>query len=129
MIRSEVHRRLFVVKTAIAIGLCLLAVGDAFAHSKMNASIPADGATVTAQLKQIELEFSVELRLMLAKIARLDQESAKDVALKPIPKAFAKHAILPVPGLDPGQYRVIWTGVGRDGHVMSGSFKFIVKPE
>jgi copper resistance protein C len=128
MIRSEVHRRLIVVKTAIAIALCLLAVGDAFAHSKMNASIPADGATVTAELKQIELEFSGELRLMLAKLAR-DQESAKDVALKPIPKAFAKHAILPVPGLDPGQYRVIWTGVGRDGHVMSGSFKFIVKPE
>ena len=44
----------------------------AFAHAKMNASVPKDGATVTAGLSEIQLQFSKPLRLTLIHVRRVD---------------------------------------------------------
>lgn len=101
----------------------------AFAHSEMNKSVPRDGETVPAGLSQIELKFTDDLRLTLAKISREPEQNAEDIAITRIPKAFTSHVTLSVPPLQAGDYKVTWTGVGKDGHVMSGAFTFVVSAE
>lgn len=101
----------------------------AFAHSKMNKSVPKDGETVAAGLSQIELKFTNDLRLTLAKILREPGQGAEEIAVTRIPKAFTSNVILSVPPLQAGDYKVTWTGVGKDGHVMNGNFTFTVSAE
>lgn len=98
----------------------------AFAHSKMKHSVPEDGATVSAGLEQIELRFSDGLRLMLVKVSQIGVTTAKDIMPAPLPKEFTRHAVMPIDPLEPGDYQVTWTGVGKDGHAMNGTFKFTV---
>lgn len=106
-----------------------MSVSHAFAHSEMNKSVPRDGETVAAGLSQIEMEFTNDLRLTLAKISREVGKGAEEIAITRIPKAFTSHVTLSVPSLQAGDYKVTWTGVGKDGHVMSGSFTFAVSAE
>ncbi|MEQ8824251.1 MAG: copper resistance protein CopC [Filomicrobium sp.] len=113
-------------KIVALILLIVVASSNAFAHSQMNDSVPADGATVAAGLSQIELKFTDDLRLTLAKISRAPEQDSGKLSITRIPKAFTSHVTLSVPPLEVGVYTVTWTGVGKDGHVMSGSFSFSV---
>ena len=101
----------------------------AFAHSEMNKSVPKDGEIVAAGLSQIELKFTNDLRLTLAKISREPGEGAEEIAITRIPKAFTSNVTLSVSPLEAGDYKVTWTGVGKDGHVMNGNFTFTVSAE
>ena len=98
----------------------------AFAHAKMNASIPKDGATVPAGLSEIQLQFSKPLRLTLIHMRRVDDQKEIRVSSK-LPKSFADSAKVAVDPLQAGSYEVSWTAVSNDGHVMKGSFAFSVK--
>ena len=42
----------------------------ALAHAKMTSSVPKDGATVTAPVSEIQLNFSTPLRLTLVQVMR-----------------------------------------------------------
>lgn len=117
------------VRQSKIVALILLIVvsgSNAFAHSQMNESIPADGATIAAGLEQIELKFTDDLRLTLVKISRAPEQDSGELSITRIPKAFTSHVTLSVPPLEAGAYTITWTGVGKDGHVMSGSFSFSV---
>jgi methionine-rich copper-binding protein CopC len=110
---------------AVALFVALAATGSAFAHAKMKASIPADGATVPAGLSQIELTFSHPMRLTLVRLHRAADDA--DVPLPgALPKSFAEAATVPVDTLTAGAYEVSWTAVSEDGHVMKGHFAFKV---
>ena len=109
--------------------LIAMAGSDAIAHSEMNKSTPADGETVAVGLNQIELKFTDDLRLTLVKISRESEQDSGGIAITRIPKAFTSHVTLSVPPLKAGDYKVTWTGVGRDGHVMSGAFTFAVSAD
>lgn len=98
----------------------------AFAHGTMNASVPRDGATVTAGLSEIEFSFTKPLRLTLVHVVRIPEQKKIRVTSE-LPKSFVKTAKLTVEVLPPGPYEVSWTAVADDGHVMSGSFKFSVR--
>lgn len=98
----------------------------AFAHAKMVASTPADGASVASGLSQIDMTFSHPMRLTLVKVHRAadDAELALESAL---PKGFTSSAQVRVAPLPAGAYEVTWTAVSEDGHVMKGQFGFTVK--
>jgi methionine-rich copper-binding protein CopC len=97
----------------------------AFAHAKMVASTPEDGATVAAGLSQIELKFSHPMRLTLLRVHRADDD--QDVAVgAALPKTFTDAANVSIGALTAGAYDVSWTAVSEDGHVMKGSFAFKV---
>ena len=97
----------------------------AFAHAKMNASVPKDGATVPAGLSEIGLDFSKPLRLTLVRVmSTKDQHQVSTTS--ELPKSFSHTAKLTVDALPAGPYEVSWTAVADDGHVMNGSFKFSV---
>jgi methionine-rich copper-binding protein CopC len=98
----------------------LLFTAPAWAHSALQSSVPANGATVTDP-KTITLTFSDAVRLATLKLI------AKDggIAL-PVDKsaAAARTFSLALPALAPAKYEVKWTASADDGHVMTGSFSF-----
>jgi methionine-rich copper-binding protein CopC len=97
----------------------------AFAHAKMVASVPKDGATVAAGLSEIALEFSKPLRLTLVRVHRGTDDKSIPLA-SALPTAFAASAKVTVDALAEGNYDVTWIAVAEDGHVMKGSFAFTV---
>ena len=99
-------------------------VGMAWAHSTVESSIPADGATVSAP-KEVSLTFTKTVRLVTLKVSGqgVDETLAVDRSA-PAGRSFS----VPLPALGPGKYQVKWTASARDGHIMKGSFSFTVAP-
>ena len=115
------------LKSAVFAALFVMAgTLGAFAHAKMNASVPKDGETVTAGLSEIQLQFSKPLRLTLIHVRRVDDQKEIRVSSK-LPTSFVDSAKVAVDVLQAGSYKVFWTAVSKDGHVMKGSFAFSVK--
>lgn len=117
---------MFLSRSLLLSALAVLALtGMAFAHAKMTASVPADGASVPAGLSQIALKFSHPMRLTLVHVRRAADDT--DVPLQAaLPRAFADDATVSIDALTVGAYDVSWTAVSKDGHVMKGSFSFKV---
>jgi methionine-rich copper-binding protein CopC len=110
---------------ACAALLLLAGTLAAFAHAKMVASDPKDGATVAAGLSAIEMTFSHPMRLTLLRVHRSGDDA--DVPLQgALPATFATAARVGVDAMTAGAYDVSWTAVSDDGHVMKGSFAFKV---
>lgn len=114
---------------AVALFFLFAGTSSVSAHSKMNSSVPADGATVPVGLEQIEFVFSDALRLTLVKVKAAGSKVVAAFTPAKLPEAAAQRAALQIPSLGPGQYTVDWTGIGKDGHVMRGSFAFTVKQD
>jgi methionine-rich copper-binding protein CopC len=114
------------LRSAALVALTVLAAPlAAYAHAKMVASMPKDGATVAAGLLDIEMTFSHPMRLTLLRVHRADDD--KDVGLQSaLPKSFTEAAKVSIDALTAGAYDVSWTAVSEDGHVMQGSFSFKV---
>lgn len=105
-----------------AVFAALLLVAPASAHSLLESSVPADGATVT-EPKTVKLTFSDAVRLVTVKLTARDV----DVSL-PVDRsaAAAKTFSVPLEALAPAKYEVQWTAAADDGHVMTGTFAFTV---
>ena len=105
--------------------MCVIGANPGLAHSKMAKSVPSEGSTAQAGLTEITLGFSKPVRLMLVKI----RNTATKTDVKPVFKPAAKYrASFPfaVPPLDAGDYKINWTAVAKDGHVMKGTLSFKV---
>lgn len=107
------------------VSLTIAQMPNAVAHAKMKTSSPADGAVVMPGLVKISLNFSDPMRLTVVKINRVG-ETAVDIKVSELPKAFVSSADIGVPPLTAGRYAVEWIGVGKDGHLMQGAFTFDV---
>ena len=113
----------------LAVVLALQAGGSgASAHVKMNKTVPADGATVAPGLTEIRFAFDDAIRMTLVKVTKQESKSVVP-ATSQLPRKFVTKAKIAVQPLAPGLYKVTWTGVGKDGHVMKGAFSFSVVPE
>ena len=110
---------------AVVLMIGFASITSVFAHAKMATTIPADGAYVAAGLSEIELAFTKPMRLTVLKITRSD-DGQRVTPSDGLPKTFAKAARIMVPPLTFGAYRVNWTAVANDGHVMSGQFVFTI---
>ena len=112
------------VATVMALGA---GAHPAVAHSKMAKSVPANGATAKAGLKNVTLGFSKPVRITVVKVKRADP--ASEIAIVKKGKAgFADSYNFEVTPLEPGRYDVDWTAVATDGHVMKGTLSFTVEP-
>ena len=108
--------------TILALPLALLA-GAAAAHTKTDATTPADGATV-AEVEMLRIAFDAPMRVIAAALTRDGAEVAieRETGMEPV-EAF--HAV-PAETLAPGTYRLDWRGMAADGHPMQGGFGFTV---
>lgn len=104
------------------LGLMILATA-ASAHARLESSIPADKARVSAP-PAIELRFSEAVRMTSLTL----QQGAAAARKLAAPTSASNHVSVPVSGLTPGDYKVNWRVASADGHVMSGTFAFTVDP-
>ncbi len=114
------------LKAAAAAALfVVVGTGAAIAHATMTSSLPKDGATVPPALSEIELNFSKPLRLTLVNVVRAsDQQQIPTTSA--LPTSVEKSVKIGIAPLLAGSYKVSWTAVAEDGHVMKGTFGFSV---
>ncbi|WP_282063621.1 copper resistance CopC family protein [Roseobacter litoralis] len=98
------------------------ALPSADAHSKKEATEPADGAVLETSPPTISMRFDMPMRVTL--ISLTDQDgAAHDVTrsdnMQPVSEFSAEPQALPA-----GQYKVEWRGLAADGHPMQGAFSF-----
>ena len=120
--------RIFALCLIAAMSLTLPTGSPALAHTKVEKSEPADGATVKAGLTELKLVFENDIRLTLVRLMR----EGGDDPIQPtsdLPSDFVKKADITVEPLDPGKYTLNWTGVAKDGHVIKQELSFTVAAE
>ena len=115
-------RRSVVVAMLTALGLALIG-GQAQAHSQLDSSVPAAGATVDTAPTLIELTFNQEIGTEFANVGLTDSSGAGWVAQ--ISEVEGKTVRVAVsPSMPPQQYTVAYRVVSDDGHPITGSYEF-----
>jgi methionine-rich copper-binding protein CopC len=115
-------RHIFLVLAAAG----AIAAGPAWAHAKLQRSLPDHGAKVTEAPKTLTLSFSESVQLAALSVSTRG---------KPVPviidrvAAAATTVTVPLPALAPGDYEVRWTALSpSDGHAAKGSLVFTILP-
>jgi methionine-rich copper-binding protein CopC len=100
----------------------------AWAHAKLQASVPKADSVVSPAPAQLRLQFNEALELPFSKVRLVDE---KGVVVEPsktaVDAADPKALVSTLPALHAGSWRVQWTTVTRDGHKVKGEFGFRVK--
>ncbi len=109
----------------MVIGLC----SEAFAHTSLESSTPKNGSIVDKPPTELLLSFANEIRLTAV---ILSNAANKPVKLKldkykKFQTDFSFELALAGDSDQRGEYSIEWRGIGRDGHVMKGSFTYTVK--
>jgi len=112
---------------AFATALAVLALsGSAWAHAELVDAVPAAGSTVDGPPSEIRLTFS-ETLVEGSHIA-LYGEQFRAVANVTTIIAGSQMRGLVSTTLEPGAYTVEWTAISLDGHTVSGSYPFTMRP-
>lgn len=129
------HRlRTLVLGVALATAAVFGIAAPASAHDALTGSEPASGATVSADLTQVTLQFSADLMADGAE-AHVYQGADPKVAADAGATDWVSGAVaidgpnLVVPlaeGLEPGTYSVSWRVVSSDGHPIDSSTAEII---
>ena len=111
----------------VAVSLALISLTALLqAHTKLEKSEPAAGATVTAAPKQIQLWFNEKLDVAVSTIKVTSPSGKVDVG--PAHASGDRSLMAGISGKVPdGTYTVAWQTAGDDGHVVKGDFTFAVK--
>ena len=97
----------------------------ALPHAKLLSTSPAAGAELPAAPKVLTLDFNESVKLAVLKLS----SGGRDFAVPYDGSASAAHVAVPLPALAAGAYQVRWSALTvDDGHVVKGSFSFIVEP-
>jgi methionine-rich copper-binding protein CopC len=108
--------------------LVLLQFGEAAAHAFPDHSDPRVGSTVERAPSLVQVWFDGEIEPVFSTI-RVESDDKKRVD-KGDARVSAQDGRLlevSVDPLPPGQYRVYWSVVARDGHRTEGDFRFRIK--
>ncbi|MGN6111350.1 MAG: copper resistance CopC family protein [Kofleriaceae bacterium] len=114
------------IAIAVSIAVALIA-GDAAAHARLARSTPAEGEVLEAAPAEVVLVFEggVERRF-----ARFVLERAGGSARRlegPPGGGVTTELAIPLGALDPGDYRLQWSVVSRDGHRIRGALRFSIR--
>lgn len=114
------------MKSVIKILMVILLLSHplAFAHTKLQSTMPDNGAKLTSSPSEIVLVYSADVRLAKITLNQLNGEKV-NIEFKPSALAVAKYTI-PLPALPPGYYQASWTAIGGDTHKIEGAFSFSV---
>lgn len=95
------------------------------AHVGLASSTPQDGAVLSESPTEITLNFSGEVRLAKVMLHSTDGKMHPlDFSMSMTPQATYEIGVKSDLAAD--DYTVYWTGMGDDGHKMSGEFSFKV---
>lgn len=119
-------RRLLLALFAAAAGLSFALAGAAAAHSRPEATVPANGETVTEAPAVIAITFDEPMRVTRIELTSAGEDAfplERTDGMAPVTRFEATPPPLPA-----GRYTVTWRGLSADGHPMSGRFSFDVRP-
>jgi methionine-rich copper-binding protein CopC len=104
--------------------LLVLASSATYAHTELEASMPADKAVLDQAPKEIVLTFSEAAKLTAVAIQKAGG-AKQDVG--PLPSDPSEKFTLAAPALMAGEYVISWRALSDDMHVASGEIHFQVK--
>lgn len=113
------------MKTFLLAGMIGIWATGAIAHSPLDATTPANEATVTVMPTEVLMDFKGDIRLTRVSITHADTHSM-DMDLGE-QAAFTQEFALPMHDVGAGVYVVEWRGLGVDGHALNGTFSFTVE--
>ncbi|WP_164545509.1 copper resistance CopC family protein [Paenibacillus albus] len=93
------------------------------AHTAIKASTPANGETVSTELKEITLSFGTEIEPVV--VLKVTDSSKKEVPVKAEAAKSTIKGVFEAPLAD-GTYTVSWRIIGEDGHNITGEYTFNV---
>lgn len=110
-------------RITLALAVTLVATTAALAHSMVEKTTPADGATVES-VAVIEMRFDDPMRVTAITVTGPDGDLniTRETGLNPVTEFRA----LPPEIIPAGVYTVDWRGLSVDGHPMQGTFGFTV---
>jgi copper transport protein len=99
---------------------------EALRHVQLEASDPANGATLELPPDSVRLTFSGPVEAAGASVTLLgsDGQSWEVAASRESANPRVLSGVLPQTGV--GGYRVVWRVISQDGHPVEGSFTFVV---
>ena len=127
----KIFERLPGHRSPLSVILCVILLTGAFsvltqAHAKLEKTVPADKAALTAAPTSLQLFFSEKPDATVSKI-ELKGPSGM-VKLGPAHIMGQKTLMAPIAGqIEDGSYTVNWQTSGDDGHGQKGEFTFSLK--
>ena len=115
------------VGSAVSLVTIVLLAGPAAAHTKLEQSSPASGATVT-ELSRIELRFTEAIEVAASHVWISDAAGYMELAGVSAIDGNRSSLTVPVPALGEGTYEVTWHVVAADGDPVQGTFSVTVAP-
>ena len=107
----------------VCLSVSLVFMANAFAHTKVSKTSPADGEVLSQPPSAVVLYYNRPVKLISFKVLSAQGEAVKVSFDRKA--ALTEHAI-PVADLKAGHYTVKWTNVGGDGHPIKGRFTFSI---
>ena len=112
--------------SALLLAVCVLSFGVASAHTTVATVSPKSGTVLAASPASIEIQFAELAKLTSVIVTAADGHERKlDFAAAEKPNTFTVSN----PALAPGQNEVKWKALSHDGHVISGTLKYEVRPK
>ncbi|PLR87925.1 copper resistance CopC family protein [Bacillus sp. V33-4] len=98
---------------------------NAFAHTGLESSSPADGQVVTENLDEVSLTF--ESKVEQGSTFELKNTTGDVIAIDNIIVSENQMTGSLSQTLENGSYQVLWKIVGSDGHLIEGQYSFTVE--
>jgi copper resistance protein C len=126
-------RSVVVAVAAAVVPVVALSAGsvtDRLPHLKLKQSFPAKDTVLTSSPDAVRLWLTEKADLPATKVTVTNAASAVVPTAKPTRGATADAPIEArfAQALPAGRYAVSWKTMSKDGHVVSGTFGFTVKP-
>ncbi len=105
-----------------------LASPSAFAHSKLEMSDPANGASLASAPVALKFQFNEPVEAAISTV-RLLGPGNTPVAVATVRSGDGdpRTLVVGVPKLVAGEYRAQWATAGHDGHKVRGEIRFTVR--
>jgi copper transport protein len=101
----------------------------AAAHTKVDRSAPADGDTAR-DVREVRIHFTRPVESELTSISLFRDGALVASGARVVAESEGREYLLALPrALDPGAYEARWKTVGGDGHVLEGTFRFVVEAD
>ena len=112
----------------VAIVGCLTASSVVFAHAKLESSTPATGAVLERAPARVVLQFDSDVEQRFSRFTLRLPGGEKRALTGPAAHGRTRELSVPLGTLAAGDYVLEWSVVSRDGHRVSGTLRFTVRP-
>lgn len=118
------------ITPALALAICVLSAGSAFAHAHLTAETPSANDVVAGSPTSLSLGFSEGLEIGLSGVTLKGADGQSiPIGTPALTPGDDTQISVPLNGpLTAGKYTVEWHALSKDGHATHGSYQFTVGP-